>query len=167
MLSFYASSNARLDLNTEAKTNSSPFLKRELGGLETHKHKMSTYNKHLKHNARNLRNGSTPGEATLWKYVLRGRAFYGLQFNRQFIIENYIVDFICRELKLIIELDGNYHDQIIDQDRVRDKRLKELGYEVVRIPEKLVIEDVNSVYHYLKEFVPKEIKDRQGKDQSP
>ncbi|NVJ46657.1 MAG: DUF559 domain-containing protein [Cytophagia bacterium] len=118
---------------------------------------MNTYNKHLKHNARRLRNESTPGEAILWKYVLRARSFYGLQFNRQFIIENYIVDFVCRELKLIIELDGEYHDQIIDQDEIRDKRLKELGYEVIRIPEKLVIDDVNAVYHYLKEFVPIEI----------
>ncbi|MBO6497751.1 MAG: DUF559 domain-containing protein [Roseivirga sp.] len=128
---------------------------------------MNTYNKHLKHNARKLRNESTPGEAILWKYVLRGKGFYGLQFNRQFIIENYIVDFVCRELKLIIELDGKYHDQIIDQDRVRDKRLKELGYQVIRIPEKFVIEDVNSVYHYLKEFIPEEIKERQGNNQSP
>ena len=121
---------------------------------------MNTYNKQLKHNARRLRNESTPGEARLWKYVLRAKSFYGLQFNRQFIIENYIVDFVCRELKLIIELDGKYHDQIIDQDEVRDKRLKELGYEVIRIPEKLVIEDVNAVYHYLKEFVPIEIKEK-------
>ncbi|MBO6762653.1 MAG: DUF559 domain-containing protein, partial [Roseivirga sp.] len=50
---------------------------------------MTTYNKHLKHNARKLRNESTPGEAILWKYVLRAKGFYGLQFNRQFIIENY------------------------------------------------------------------------------
>ena len=141
-------------------------MKRGLGGLDD-KSIMNTYNKHLKHNARKLRNESTPGEAILWKYVLRGKGFYGLQFNRQFIIENYIVDFVCRELKLIIELDGKYHDQIIDQDRVRDKRLKELGYQVIRIPEKFVIEDVNSVYHYLKEFIPEEIKERQGNNQSP
>ncbi|WP_286746188.1 DUF559 domain-containing protein [Roseivirga sp. UBA1976] len=95
---------------------------------------MNTYNKHLKHNARKLRNESTPGEAILWKYVLRGKGFYGLQFNRQFIIENYIVDFICRELKLIIELDGKYHDQITREDEIRDNRLKELGYRVIRIP---------------------------------
>jgi len=128
---------------------------------------MSTYNKHLKQYARKLRNGSTPGEAILWKYVLRAKSFFGLQFNRQFIIENYIVDFVCRELKLIIELDGKYHDQITNEDELRDSRLKELGYQVVRIPEKLVMEDVNAVYHYLKEFIPGEIKEKNKESQSP
>ncbi|WPZ09805.1 endonuclease domain-containing protein [Roseivirga spongicola] len=141
-------------------------MKRGLGGLDD-KSIMTTYNKHLKHNARKLRNESTPGEAILWKYVLRAKGFYGLQFNRQFIIENYIVDFVCRELKLIIELDGKYHDHIVEEDEIRDYRLKELGYQVIRIPEKLVIEDVNAVYHYLKEFVPEGIKGRQGNSQSP
>ncbi|MHA7101113.1 endonuclease domain-containing protein [Roseivirga pacifica] len=119
---------------------------------------MNTYNKHLKYNARRLRNESTPGEAILWKHVLRAKQFFGLQFNRQFIIENYIVDFVCRKLKLVLELDGQYHDQITEKDESRDLRLKELGYTVIRIPEKLVMEDVNAVYHYLKTFIPEEIK---------
>ncbi len=135
-------------------------MKRGARGIRNDKHIMNTYNKHLKQNARRLRNESTPGETILWKYVLRGKGFYRLQFNRQFIIENYIVDFICRELKLIIELDGKYHDQITREDEIRDNRLKELGYQVIRIPEKLVIDDVTAVYHYLKRFVPKEILDR-------
>lgn len=119
---------------------------------------MNTYNKHLKHNARELRKNGTPGEAILWKYVLKAKQFYGLQFNRQFIIEKYIVDFVCRKLKLVIELDGQYHDQIIEKDKSRDLRLKELGFIIVRIPEKFVMEDVNAVYHYLKSFIPEEIK---------
>ncbi|MBO6763157.1 MAG: DUF559 domain-containing protein, partial [Roseivirga sp.] len=62
---------------------------------------------------------------------------------------------------------GKYHDHIVEEDEIRDYRLKELGYQVIRIPEKLVIEDVNAVYHYLKEFVPEGIKGRQGNSQSP
>ena len=119
-------------------------------------------NKHiqLKQYARELRKNGTPGEAILWKHVLRAKQFYGLQFNRQFIIENYIVDFVCREIKLVIELDGKYHDHISSEDKARDNRLNELGFKVLRIPEKLVIEDVNAVYHYLKKYIPEEIKNK-------
>jgi len=121
---------------------------------------------YLKQRARELRNDSTIGEAILWKEVLRAKKFFGLQWNRQFPIEDYIVDFICRKLKLIIELDGNYHDLIIEKDQLRDKRLAELGYQVIRIPEKDVMQDVNSVYHYLKRFVPESMKREFEKKQS-
>ncbi len=122
----------------------------------------------LKHFARELRSNGTLGEAILWKEVLRARQFYGLQWNRQFTIDKFIVDFICRKLKLIIELDGKYHDLISSQDQERDKELLKLGYRVIRISEQEVIQDVNSVYHYLKKYVPEEIKMKWEKEnQSP
>ena len=74
----------------------------------------SNYNKQLKPLARKLRNNSTPGEIKLWSEVLRARKMAGYQFNRQFAIKidelNIIVDFICRKLKLIIEVDGYSHN---------------------------------------------------------
>ena len=91
------------------------------------------YNRRLKSLARNLRNDSTPGEIRLWSEVLRARNFYGYQFNRQFPIGNYIVDFISRKLKLIIEVDGKSHEFKIDEDRKRDQYLNELGYRVVEL----------------------------------
>ena len=94
-----------------------------------------TYNKNLQEYSRELRNNSTIGEIILWKKVLRARRFHGYQFNRQYIIENYIVDFVCRKLKLIIEVDGYSHQFKYHKDIERDKRLNELGYQVVRIEE--------------------------------
>ena len=99
----------------------------------------SSYNKKLKPLARELR------KAILWAHVLRAKRFYGLQFNRQFAIENYIVDFICRKERLIIELDGRSHDDKQEQDRTRDLRLNELGYKVVRIAEVDVKYDLKNV----------------------
>ena len=84
----------------------------------------SHYNKENKHLARKLRKEGTPGEAYLWANLLSRKQFYGYQFNRQFPIENYIVDFICRKLKLVVELDGRSHDFKVDADLKRDTRLQ-------------------------------------------
>ncbi|MCK5478802.1 MAG: endonuclease domain-containing protein [Methylococcales bacterium] len=65
----------------------------------------------LTHLARNLRKNQTDAEQVLW-FQLRRKRFLNYKFRRQFPIEPYIVDFICLELKLIIELDGSQH---IDQ----------------------------------------------------
>ena len=92
-------------------------------------------NKNLKEYARELRNNSTLGEIILWKKVLGAKKFYGYQFNRQFIIGNYIVDYVCRKLKLIIEVDGYSHEFKSEKDKTRDKYLSELGYTVIRINE--------------------------------
>ena len=117
-----------------------------------------TYHKNLKEKSRELRNNSTLGEIILWKKVLRARKFHGYQFNRQFIIENYIVDFICRKLNLIIEVDGYSHQFKYHKDIERDKRLNELGYQVIRIKEgeiKHRLDDVvwrlEKIYEIIKE----------------
>ena len=104
----------------------------------------SNYNKQLKGYAKELRNNSTDGEIILWKEALRAQKMYGYQFNRQFAIDNYIVDFICRKLKLIIELDGYSHQFKVDEDRIRDKKLEELGYYVLRIDEYEVRKNFNN-----------------------
>ncbi|MDP1802285.1 MAG: DUF559 domain-containing protein [Bacteroidota bacterium] len=94
----------------------------------------SRYNKSLKHLARDKRNDSTFGEVLLWKNLL-SKSKLGFQFNRQFPFENYILEFICRKLKLVIEVDGYSHNFKHDEDNLRDKNLNSLGYEVVRISE--------------------------------
>ena len=117
----------------------------------------SHYNKKLKHLARKLRIHGTPGEAILWSRLLRARGFYDLQFNRQFCIENYIVDFICRKEKLIVEVDGGSHDHKQEADLKRDKRLVELGYKVVRVREGDVMNDLSNVIRTLESYLSKEI----------
>lgn len=114
----------------------------------------SHYNKKLKPLARKLRNDSTPGEIKLWSEILRAKQFYGYQFNRQFAIENYIVDFISRKLRLVIEVDGRSHDFKAEQDAARDKRLNELGYRVVRIAESDIIHDLKNVIRTLEAYLP-------------
>jgi very-short-patch-repair endonuclease len=73
------------------------------------KRKIIPYNPNLKQLARNLRNDSTLGEALLWK-ELNGKQMHGFDVHRQKPLLNYIVDFYCYELNLVIEIDGHYHN---------------------------------------------------------
>jgi very-short-patch-repair endonuclease len=123
--------------------------------------KTSNYNKKHKPLARALRKHGTPGEAILWSQVLRAKSFYGLQFNRQYPVDKYIADFICRKLKLIIELDGSSHDEKEERDRIRDERLAELGYKVLRIRESDVMEDLNDVVKIIEDHLPQELLNRE------
>jgi very-short-patch-repair endonuclease len=103
------------------------------------------YNRNLKPLARSLRKEGTRGEALLWKKVLRAKGMEGYQFNRQFPIGNFIVDFICRRLKLIIEVDGSSHLGKEVKDRIRQDFLEGLGYTVVRFTEKEVVFRIDDV----------------------
>jgi len=67
------------------------------------------YNPKLKERARELRKNSTPSEIELWK-SLRGAQLHGYTFNRQKPLDEFIVDFYCRKLGLVIEIDGDSHD---------------------------------------------------------
>ena len=121
-------------------------LEKGAGGIDSLN---SHYNKSLKPLARKLRNNSTPGEIKLWKEVLRGKKLLGFQFLRQYSIDNYIVDFICRKLKLIIELDGYSHNFKYEDDKTRDKRLNALGYTILRYDEYEIMNDINNVIRTL------------------
>jgi len=94
--------------------------------------------------ARNLRRESTPPEKQLWS-VLRSRRLSGLKFRRQEPIGQYVVDFCCRELKLIVELDGMSHDDRGPQDDLREQWLREQGYRVFRVTNWDVNDDLEAV----------------------
>ena len=83
--------------------------------------------------ARNLRKNSTPQEIILWSR-LKNRNFKNLKFRRQYSIGKYIVDFICLEKKLIIELDGWQHKEENQEryDQERTKFFEKLGFKVLR-----------------------------------
>jgi len=84
--------------------------------------------------ARNLRKNLTPEEQKLW-YLLRDRRFANYKFRRQFAIGSYIADFCCFKKKLIIELDGGQHNEMLhrQKDEQRDAVFKKLGYKVLRV----------------------------------
>jgi len=113
------------------------------------------YNKKLKHLARKLRNNPTRGEQRLWYELLAKRQFGGIQFLRQRIIANYIVDFFCKDLKLIIEVDGKTHEfeEVKINDIKREARLKELGYFVIRFTDYEVMHDLGRVSVMLTEYI--------------
>jgi len=92
--------------------------------------------------AKILRSQQTEAENKLW-YHLRAHRFMGLKFKRQKLIGPFIVDFICVELKLVIEADGGQHGGYADKKR--DIWFKEKGYTVLRFWNNEVLEQVNSV----------------------
>ncbi|WP_241780954.1 DUF559 domain-containing protein [Cochleicola gelatinilyticus] len=105
--------------------------------------------------ARHLRQQQTPAEKELWT-VLRNRNFENLKFRRQHPIKEYIVDFYCDALRLIIELDEGYHNngEQKERDHLRDLHLQKLGYHVLRFQNKVVFEDLNSIYEAIKKLQP-------------
>ena len=81
--------------------------------------------------ARKLRQTSTTPEVKLWQY-LRNRRFMGLKFRRQFPTGPYVVDFVCFNHKLVIELDSGQHIEQHDYDNQRTEYLEHFGFRVLR-----------------------------------
>lgn len=103
-------------------------------------------NKLLRLRARNLRKNSTLSEVILWKYLKQKRA-NGLDFDRQKVIGNYIVDFYCAKLKLVIEVDGDSHNDKYVYDSNRDKYLQSLGLTVLHVEDLDVKYRIDSVLY--------------------
>jgi len=80
-----------------------------VGKMDANQNNNYAYNKFLQPYANALRKNMTKAEACLWKYALRARSMKGCQFRRQRPVLQYIADFMCKELKLIIEVDGSSH----------------------------------------------------------
>ena len=95
--------------------------------------------------ARQLRQNMTDTERHLWRH-LRHRQFDGCKFRRQAPIEKYIVDFVCFERKLIIELDGGQHTLQTPKDDERTRWLNSRGFRVLRFWNHEVFEDLDSVF---------------------
>ena len=106
--------------------------------------------------ARKLRQSLTKEERVLWQ-LLRNRQFKNLKFKRQFPIGNYIVDFVCEEIKLIIELDGGQHNEPenIEADKVRTEFLESKGFKVIRFWNKDINLNIAGVYEFLLNEVEK------------
>jgi very-short-patch-repair endonuclease len=115
------------------------------------------YNNDLRQYARDLRNHSTKAEIYFWNSLLKNKQFKGYSFFRQRPVLQYIADFMCFELLLIIELDGEIHDQqeVYEKDRQRDKDLEEIGFTVIRFSNWMVFNQLDEVVNVLEEYVKK------------
>ncbi len=113
------------------------------------------YNKNLRDFANQNRHSATKSEASLWKYVLRSRKMRGLVFNRQRPVLGYIVDFMSKKIKLIIEADGITHEseEARERDRIRQNKLEEAGFTVIRFSDEEILNNIDAVEKKIGEVV--------------
>jgi len=105
------------------------------------------YNSALKHKARRLRIHCTASETLLWSKIRRKSM--GYEFHRQVPINEYIVDFYCHELMLVIEVDGSSHDNKYEYDLRRQRKLESLGVKFIRFDDSDVKRSINDVLRML------------------
>ncbi len=112
------------------------------------------YNKDLKKFSRRLRQNSTLGEVLLWNHLKRGQ-MCGYTFNRQKPLDRYIVDFYCKKLNLVIEIDGMSHDHkvVYLKDIERQKVLEEMGLNLLRFEERQVKREIANVLAAIETYI--------------
>lgn len=100
-------------------------------------------------NAKTLRSNQSDAEQRLW-HRLRAHRFMDLKFKRQKPIGRYIVDFVCLEHRLIIELDGGQHAEQVAYDQQRDAWLRGQGYTVLRFWNNDVMQQLGGVLEQIR-----------------
>lgn len=110
------------------------------------------YNPKLKQFFRDLRNNSTLAEIIFWNEV-KARKLMGYQFMRQKPIGDYIVDFFCSKLRLIVEIDGESHIGKEEYDRKRQQDLEDLGLTVLRFDDLEVRQNLGGVIRKVEEYI--------------
>jgi very-short-patch-repair endonuclease len=93
---------------------------------------------------RALRKKMTDAEQALWR-ILRGRLIDGLKFRRQHPFGDYILDFVCLENKLIIEVDGSQHQNQAEHDEVRTQQLQKADFHILRFWNNEVLQETEAV----------------------
>jgi very-short-patch-repair endonuclease len=94
----------------------------------------------LHQHAQRMRSWQTPSEARLWE-AIRGKKL-GVHFRRQVVIGRCIVDFLAPAVRLVVEVDGEYHQRRLKADARRDETLRRLGYRVLRLDSALVLNEL-------------------------
>ncbi len=100
--------------------------------------------------ARELRRNQTDAEKHLW-LRLRNRQLEGFKFRRQMPIGRYVVDFICPDKNLVIELDGGHHADQVSADKERSRELGNRGYHVIRFWNNDVLSNTEGVLEIIRE----------------
>jgi very-short-patch-repair endonuclease len=115
------------------------------------------YNPSLKDRAKALIKAGNFSEVVFWKEV-RNKSFWNIDFDRQRIIGNYIVDFYVKTLGLVIEIDGEIHNFQEDYDEKRELFLKNLGLRIFRISTTKMKYDTENVMKDLEQFIISEYR---------
>jgi very-short-patch-repair endonuclease len=120
-------------------------------------------NRELVGKARVLRSNMTRAEIILWSR-LRSKKINGYKFRRQQPLFDYIVDFYCNDLKLIIEVDGEIHSfsEKISYDSKRDSILKINGYHIIRLSNFEVETEINSAINKIISYISENLSPSQG-----
>ena len=113
------------------------------------------YNIKLKSRARALRKAGVLSEVVFWLQVHKGM-FWKIDFDRQRIIGNFIVDFYVKTLGLVVEIDGSSHNDKEEYDQKREEYLISLGLKVYRISDLRVKHDLNNVMVELEKYIVEE-----------
>jgi very-short-patch-repair endonuclease len=122
------------------------------------RHLMIPYNPVLKERVRTLRKNMTRAEVLLWTKLKR-KQMCGYDFDRQRPVDEYIVDFYCKELRLAIEIDGWSHALKGARDVARQKRLEDLGVRSLRFTEQEVTAGLQSVADQIEMWIRRETAD--------
>ncbi|MCL1807122.1 MAG: DUF559 domain-containing protein [Oscillospiraceae bacterium] len=107
------------------------------------------YNPKLRERARELRKAGNLSETLIWNQIKKNK-LNGLDFDRQKIIGNYIVDFFCASCWVVIEIDGSSHDDKVEYDKERDGFLEGLGLALIHIRASDVLNSLDSVMEMLR-----------------
>jgi very-short-patch-repair endonuclease len=110
------------------------------------------YNSDLKERARLLRKKGNFSEVVFWKQVHKG-IFWNIDFDRQRIIGNYIVDFYVKALGLIVEIDGSSHNDKETYDNNRESYFSSLGLVFFKVTDFRVLNDLDNVMMELEAFI--------------
>lgn len=104
--------------------------------------------------AKKLRNEMTEVEMLMWE-KLRSNRFHGYKFRRQHPISIYVADFYCHQFNLIIEVDGEYHNETnqLNRDEERTKDLNFQGMKILRFTNDEIKNDINAVLKKIKEYI--------------
>jgi very-short-patch-repair endonuclease len=126
--------------------------------MEANKDNLHLYNTNLQPFANDLRKRMTKAEACLWKFALRASQLKEYPFRRQRPVLNYIADFMCKDLMLIIEVDGiTHHDEkVIENDKRRQAELERAGFTVLRFTDNEVLKGIAGVIAELEEWIEKQ-----------
>jgi very-short-patch-repair endonuclease len=129
---------------------------------QANKQNFWAYNKALQPFANDLRKRMTKSEACLWKYVLRGGKIQGYGFRRQRPIINYIADFMCKELMLVIEVDGfsHWNDEAKKRDEEKDKVLQLAGFTILRFTDEEVLNNLTQVEEKIVKWIEEKEKQK-------
>ncbi|MCA6545233.1 MAG: DUF559 domain-containing protein [Pseudanabaena sp. M074S1SP2A07QC] len=103
--------------------------------------------------ARELRQKQTPAEKVLWE-CLRDRRLFEAKFRRQHNIGQYIADFYCHEAKLVIELDGDIHQNQQERDGDRDQWMQSHGFNVIRFSNQAILDYPEETLTQISSFLP-------------